>query len=474
MNHRPILISFRNSRPLIFVLALALLTNITALQSWAEPADNFTTDLKAAIKQAKEQDKDLLLFFAGSETSPSSKKLDDEVFSQQEFLDGVSKEFVLVKLDFPEGKVVDPDLKEQNDSLAAKFAVASYPTVIMADPDLKPFAFSGYKTGGPTTYINLMTEARQLRIKRDEYLTAAKDKTGDERATLLDEAIAGFGEDIANLYYSDVVEEIVKLDKNNKLGLRAKWNADADAEMRKVILADLMVRSRLAKPAQTMKFIDEVLTEFAFSDFERLNILQIKFNLAREISDLDAATGILDSMIALEGVTSGTRQRLISKKAYVLFESGKPADAIQLLSDQIAAAKNPRGGDIGYLFLAKGELQSKTGKTADAIETFDAGIAATPSNYDLLIELVAAKSDCLFGSDQQTDALKTLDDFADNERIPADLRADALLQKSMLMRELNRTRQARLAENRAIEIVESPAEKASVQKMVQRMRAKFE
>ena len=319
-----------------------------------------------------------------------------------------------------------------------------------------------------------MSEARQLRIKRDENLAAAKDKTGEERAKLLDAAISDLGEDIATIYYNDVVEEIVKLDKNNSLGLRGKWNADADAEMRKVILADLLVRSRLAKPKQTMKFIDEVLTEFEFNDFERLNILQIKFNLARENSDLEAANGILDSMISLEGVTSGTRQRLVAKKAYVLFEADKPADAIELLSEQIATVKNPTRSDVGYLYLAKGELQSKTGQPADAIKTFEAGIEATPNNFDLLIELVAAKSDCLFGSEQQAEALKTLDDFADNKRVPADLRADALLQKSMLMRQLNRTRQARLAENRAIEIVDSPAEKASVQKMVQRMRAKFD
>ena len=474
MNHHFFFTSTGNSRSWIVVLALALLTNITASQSWATPNDGFITDMEAAVEQAKEQDKDLLLLFTGSDWCPPCKALEKEVFSQQEFLDGVSEEFVLVMLDFPQNKELPQELKEQNDSLAAKFSISSYPTVIMVDQDLKPFAFSGYKEGGPENYIELMTEARQLRIKRDENLAAAKDKTGDERAKLLDAAIAGLGEDIATIYYTDIVNEIVKLDKDNSLGLRGKWNADADAEMRKVILADLLVRSRLAKPKQTMQFIDEVLTEFEFSDFERLSILQIKFNLAREINDLDAATGVLDSMISLEGVTSGTRQRLIAKKAYVLFESDQPAAAIELLDKQIAIVKNPAGSDIGYLYLAKGELQSKTGQAADAIKTFEAGVTATPNNFDLLIELIAAKSDCLFGTDQQAEALKTLDDFADNERIPADLRADALLQKSMLMRELNRTRQARLAENRAIEIVDSPTEKASVQKMVQRMRAKFD
>ena len=474
MNHHSFFNSIRNSRTWIAVLALALLTNFAASPSWASPNDGFITDMKAAVEQAKEQDKDLLLLFTGSDWCPPCKMLEEEVFSQQEFLDGVSDDFVLVMLDFPQNKQLAQELKEQNDSLAAKFAISGYPTVIMVDQDLKPFAFSGYKTGGPENYIKLMTEARQLRIKRDENLAAAKDKTGDERAKLLDAAIAGLGEDIATIYYTDIVDEIVKLDKDNSLGLRGKWNADADAEMRKVILADLLVRSRLAKPKQTMQFIDEVLTTFDFSDFERLNILQIKFNLARETSDLEAATGILDSMISLEGVTSGTRQRLIAKKAYVIFEGDEPANAIEMLSKQIATVKNPASSDVGYLYLAKGELQSKTGQSADAIQTFEAGIAATPNNFDLLIELVAAKSDCLFGSEQQAEALKTLDDFAENERVPADLRADALLQKSMLMRQLNRTRQARLAENRAIEIVDSPAEKASVQKMVQRMRAKFD
>ena len=223
-----------------------------------------------------------------------------------------------------------------------------------------------------------------------------------------------------------------------------------------------------------MQFIDEVLAEFAFDDLERLSILQIKFNLAREIKADDKAVDVLDRMISLESLTPATRQRLIAKKAYSLSEISKPEAAIELLDKQIAVSKNISGSDVGYLFLAKGELQSKEGLTAEAMKAFEAGIALTTSNFDLLLELVAAKSDCLFASEQQAEALKTLDDFADNEAVPADLRADALLQKSILMRELNRTRQARLAENRAIEIVDSPAVKASIQKIVQRMRAKFD
>ena len=476
MNHRFFVACLCHLRQRIAVVTvtLALLTSLTASQCPATPNDGFITDVKAAAEQATEEGKDILLLFTGSDWCPPCRALEAEVFSQQEFLDGVRDTFVLAMLDFPREKELDPALKHQNDTLAEKFAISGYPTVIMVDREFKPFAFSGYEKGGPTGYIKIMMDARQLRIKRDENLAAAKDETGDQRAKLLDAAITDLGDNIASIYYGNIIKEIVSLDSKNKLGLRAKWNADADAEMRKVILADLLVRSRLAKPEKTMQFIDEVLAEFAFDDLERLSILQIKFNLAREIKADDKAVDVLDRMISLESLTPATRQRLIAKKAYSLSEISKPEAAIELLDKQIAVSKNISGSDVGYLFLAKGELQSKEGLTAEAMKAFEAGIALTTSNFDLLLELVAAKSDCLFASEQQAEALKTLDDFADNEAVPADLRADALLQKSILMRELNRTRQARLAENRAIEIVDSPAEKASIQKIVQRMRAKFD
>jgi predicted RNA polymerase sigma factor len=44
----------------------------------------------------------------------------------------------------------------------------------------------------------------------------------------------------------------------------------------------------------------------------------------------------------------------------------------------------------------------------------------------------------------------------------------------MLMRKLDRGRQARLSENRAIEIVKSPTEKAAVKKMVDLLRSKYD
>ena len=87
-----------------------------------------------------------------------------------------------------------------------------------------------------------------MRINRDEKLAAAEKVKGDERAKLLDEAISEIGEEIVGVYYTEIVEEIVAIDNDNRLGLREKWNAAADTEMRKIVITDLLLMSRLGKP----------------------------------------------------------------------------------------------------------------------------------------------------------------------------------------------------------------------------------
>ncbi len=125
----------------------------------------------------------------------------EEVLSQQEFQFEASRHFVLVKLDFPQDTPQSDELKAQNNELATRFGVESYPTVILTDVNSKPYAITGYQEGGVENYLAVLEEFRQLRITRDEKLAAAKLATGLDRARLLDEAIAGLDESIIAVYY---------------------------------------------------------------------------------------------------------------------------------------------------------------------------------------------------------------------------------------------------------------------------------
>ena len=124
-----------------------------------------------------------------------------------------------------------------------------------------------------------------------------------------------------------------------RLGLRKKWNGAADAEMRKVIMTDLLMISRVEKPARAIQFIDEVVGQFDFSSSELLEIFQWKLNLARQLKDNSMTDSILDQMINLEGVVGETRQRLIVKKIYLMVGSGRRDQAMVLLDNSIAKAQ---------------------------------------------------------------------------------------------------------------------------------------
>jgi len=448
-----------------FLLALVLSFSFAGALFGDDEA--FTENAKEAIARAVEQDKEILFLFTGSDWCPPCKKLEAEVFSEKDFLFEVSKHYVLVKFDFPRQSEQDPDIAKQNKEYAEKFGIDSFPTVVLTDNHLKPFAFASYEAGGFQNYLALLENARQLRVERDENLEKAKDKTGAERAKFLDQAISKMREELVRVYYSDVVSEIVELDKDNALGLREKWNAAEDKEMRKVVMTDLLMIARLEKPGLAINFIDEVLNEIEFNDEEKLQIYQMKLNLVRELKNDKMTDELLDQMINLDAVQGETKQRLIVKKIFLMIGSGRRDAALKLLDKSI----EDDGGSI-YLYLAKGELHDAKSEFKEAVAAYDLGLKSARSNPDVMIELVSAKADALYEMKDEKSALQILDDFADDKQMPSDLRAESLLHKAMIMRDMKRTRQARLAENRAIEITESAQERSEVQKIVDKLRAK--
>ena len=453
------------SRPFVIALISLLLCNASLL---GDEDPDFTEDAKEAIALAVDQDKDIIFLFTGSDWCPPCKKLEEEVLSEKDFLFEVSKHYVLVKFDFPKSIEQSEELVQQNKEYGKKFGVEGYPTLVLTDNHLKPFAFAGYEAGGFQNYLALLEEARKLRVERDENLKKAEGKTGAERAKLLDQAIGKMRSEIVEVYYPEIIAEIVELDSSNELKLREKWNAGADAEMRKVVMTDLLMVSRLEKPKVAIKFIDEVLEEIDFSDAQKLEIFQMKLHLVRKLKDDKKTDELLDEMIGLEAVQGETRQRLIVKKIFLMIGSGRRAEALKALDQAIADG----GGSI-HLYLAKGELHDAKSEFEEAVKAYDRALKSARSKPDVMIELVGAKADALYELKDEKTALQILDDFADDTQMPSDLRAESLLHKAMIMRDMKRSRQARLAENRAIEITESPQERAEVQKIVERLREKF-
>ena len=448
---------------LIFLSAIAVSSDAKA---------QWQTDVDRAAQIALKDGKDILLLYTGTDWDQTSQKLDREILSQEGFETEMSGDFVLVKLEFPKAPA-DGEADQPKYKWAQKYGVTSYPTVVLTDATMKPFAITGYQEGGLENYLGMLSEHRRARQIRDDNFAKAKNATGSAKAKLLDKALSGMDEIIVPIYYADVIEQIVKLDSEDQMGLRTKWNAERDAEFRKVIMTDLMLLARIEQPETAIKLIDDVLKEVKFPIEQKLEVLQIKLGVLKKAKDAAAVDALLEEMINLDGVEGATKERLMVKKIMLMVGSGRKDAAMDLLDSSLRSGL-AKGERNLFFWTAKGDLSMADKKFDAALEAFETAIPFADREPDVLIELVSGKADALYALNKQTEALQTLDNFADDSRIPADLRAEATLHKSMLMRQMGKTRLARLSENRAIEIADTPQLKGEIQKVVQRLREKYE
>ena len=74
-----------------------------------------------------------------------------EVFSQSEFQEWAKKNVVLLQLDFPRPR--KNPYEKQNEKLAKQYGVTGLPTVLFLNAEGKELGKSGYRPGGPTSWI---------------------------------------------------------------------------------------------------------------------------------------------------------------------------------------------------------------------------------------------------------------------------------------------------------------------------------
>jgi thioredoxin-related protein len=137
------------------------------------------------------------------------------------------KQFVLVVLDFPKQQEnidkIPEAQRKSNEELARTLDVQGFPTVFLMDSKGAPYAKTGYKEGGPEAYLKHLQEFRDKKVQKDGLVAKLEGTTGLDRAKLLDQIIGLTSEEFADSQYVAEMEEIVKLDTDNKGGLRDKY-----------------------------------------------------------------------------------------------------------------------------------------------------------------------------------------------------------------------------------------------------------
>lgn len=113
----------------------------------------WTTNYADALKEAKEKNRHVFVFFTGSDWCGWCQRLKGEILSTPEFQTYARENLVLVEIDFPRGKTLPAEVVAQNARLQDQFSIKGYPTVIVLNSRGKPIGDMGYQEGGPGPFL---------------------------------------------------------------------------------------------------------------------------------------------------------------------------------------------------------------------------------------------------------------------------------------------------------------------------------
>ena len=133
---------------------------------------NWHTDLSKAVSISINEKKPIMLFFTGSDWCGWCMRLKKEVFNHEKFKIWSDDKIILVELDFPRRKKLEPNILNQNRELARIFGVSGYPTCWLVEPQILEnskvnflkLGKLGYVAGGTDKWISV-AKSFLLRIR---------------------------------------------------------------------------------------------------------------------------------------------------------------------------------------------------------------------------------------------------------------------------------------------------------------------
>ena len=280
------------TRNVLLGVGTAAILSLTSAQA----ADGWLVDFEKAKAQAAKEGKSILMEFTGSDWCPPCKALAKNVLTQDVFKTEMPKDFVLFKLDSPRDKSKQtPEEIEQYKTLSAKYGIQGVPTIFLADAKGRPYYQTvGYSGDPADKYVANLKEQLGTLAKRDASFAKAENASGVEKAKHLAEGLSLVDDETALNTYADVVSEIIKLDADNKAGLKTKFEGLKNSVGFKAALEATMRSSRGA-PEDTLAAIDKLIAEKKPSGAARQEAIFMKGAILFQSDKAKAKTLLLEA-----------------------------------------------------------------------------------------------------------------------------------------------------------------------------------
>jgi len=269
-----------------YLMPLALLTFVSA----AVAEEGWTEDFEAAKKLAKEENKDLLVNFSGSDWCGWCVRLEKEVFSQKAFISKASMSYVLVTLDFPRRTKQPAKIKKQNEAIQQKYGVRGFPTVLLMDSDENLYARTGYQKGGAEKYLSHLKELQKNKEMLKEMLEKIEKAEGIEKAGAMDKLVK-FKQMSGLPVDTQIYRKIVELDPDGKAGLKARYQSKAIYYQTLESVQTLMKNNKVT---DSLKAIDEAVSSGNTEKAETQQLLYLKAQVYLSQNDLENGVKALE------------------------------------------------------------------------------------------------------------------------------------------------------------------------------------
>lgn len=303
-------------------------------------------DMKAAMEKAKAEGKDIIIDFTGSDWCGWCIRLDNEVFSQSEFKETVPNHFVLVALDFPTEKVPQTDeVKAHNKQWQEKFSIRGFPTIVLTDANGEEYARTGYRQGGPTPYVEHLSQLREGKVKRDESLAAAEKASGIDKAKHLDAALSIEGIVVPNA--EQKMETIIALDADNAAGLKEKYEGQLKELRLQNALSEAETLAGSGKTDEALAKFDEIEANFDLDAEQFMNVSQMRIYALMNAGNNDAAEKAIANAMTRDDLTAEQRQMIAVARINIVYPTGDNARIRQVALEVIEIA--PDSGLAGRL-----------------------------------------------------------------------------------------------------------------------------
>ncbi|NJB69679.1 thioredoxin-related protein [Saonia flava] len=143
----------------LFILLVLPFISFSQMDSAIEKELNWQTDYNKTMEKARKENKNVVLYFTGSDWCAPCKMLKKDLFDKQEFAD-LSKEFILLYIDIPRNQdlLSDSQIKHNKDMLPIYNKKGVFPLLKILNPKGKVLdEISGYSMNGEVGYhLNLL------------------------------------------------------------------------------------------------------------------------------------------------------------------------------------------------------------------------------------------------------------------------------------------------------------------------------